>query len=207
MYADQPRSRIAREFFYILNSLKDHYKALLRMRDEDPVLLGRLLTLLAIYMLKEEGMKFFRRQDVIRETQLPRSSVYRIINEFVESGILEEKLGEYKCMSQTPEFIVNPDDLYGRPLAIVKEKDYAVEEQVREALRSFSAKIPEIIREELRKAPTAKVTLPLPSEAVDTEITPIPVPTKQIDLLDQVDDDDDEDVDKTLEEDMEDFLL
>lgn len=208
MYANKPKSRIAREFFYILNSLKDHYKSLLRMRDEDPVLIGRLLTLLSIYMLREEGLKTFRRQDVIRETQLPRSSVYKIIGEFTERGILEETLGEYKCLSHTPEFLLNPEELYGRPMEVVKDGNQIMEEQVREVLLSLRREIPAIIKAELSNITVTTPPITIPSdEAPLGTIRTVPKKIPKVkDLLDEVDEPED-DKKKDLEEEMEDLFL
>lgn len=137
MYADSPRSRITREFFYILNAMKDHYKALLRLGEDDPVRIGPILVLLAIYMLREEGKKYIRPLDIVHETQLPRSSIYRILNDMADEQILQNNLGEFMCLSRTPEFLLNPAELYGRPLATVKDKDYRTDEATQQAMQEM----------------------------------------------------------------------
>lgn len=137
MYADSPRSRITREFFYVLNAMKDHYKALLRLDKDDPVRIGPILVLLAIYMLREEGKKHIRPLDVVHETQLPRSSVYRILNDMADDQILQNNLGEFMCLSRTPDFLLNPTELYGRPLATVKDKDYRTDDATQQAMQEM----------------------------------------------------------------------
>lgn len=148
MYADSPRSRIGREFFYILNAMKDHYKALLRLSEDEPVRIGPILILLAIYMLREEGKKHIRPFDIIHETQLPRSSVYRILNDMADEQILQDNLGEFMCLSRTPDFLLNPTELYGRPLATVKDKDYRTEEEIHQAMETM---VHQKVSEELAK--------------------------------------------------------
>ena len=148
MYADNPRSRIAREYFYILNAMKDHYKALLRLSEDEPVRIGPILVLLAIYMLREEGKKYIRPLDIVHETQLPRSSVYRVLNDMADEQILQDHLGEFMCLSRTPDFLLNPTELYGRPLAVVKDKDYEAEEATRQAMETM---VQRAVSEELAK--------------------------------------------------------
>lgn len=148
MYADSPRSRINREFFYILNAMKDHYKALLRLNEDEPVRIGPILVLMSIYMLREEGKKHIRPLDVVHETQLPRSSVYRILNDMADEQILQNNLGEFMCLSHTPDFLLNPTELYGRPLAVVKDKDYRTEEATRQAMEVM---VQRAVSEELAK--------------------------------------------------------
>lgn len=148
MYADNPRSRINREFFYVLNAMKDHYKALLRLNEDEPVRIGPILVLMSIYMLREEGKKHIRPLDVVHETQLPRSSVYRILNDMADEQILQNDLGEFMCLSRTPDFLLNPTELYGRPLATVKDKDYRTEEETRQAMEVM---VQRAVSEELAK--------------------------------------------------------
>lgn len=148
MYANNPHSRITREFFYILNAMKDHYKALLRMSEDESVRIGPVLILLAIYMLREEGKKHIRPLDIVYETQLPRTSVYRILNEMADDQILQNNLGEFMCLSHTPDFLLNPTELYGKPLAIVKDKDYETEEKTKQAMELM---VQRAVSEELAK--------------------------------------------------------
>lgn len=148
MYADNPRSRIAREYFYILNAMKDHYKALLRLSEDEPVRIGPVLILLAIYMMREEGKKYIRPLDIVFETRLPRTSVYRILNDMADEQILQNNLGEFICLSRTPDFLLNPTELYGKPLAIVKDKDYRTEEEIHQAMETM---VQRAVSEELAK--------------------------------------------------------
>ncbi len=156
MYADSPRSRITREFFYILNAMKDHYKALLRLGEDEPVRIGPILVLLAIYMLREEGKKHIRPLDIVHETQLPRSSVYRILNDMADEQVLHNNLGEFMCLSHTPDFLINPNELYGKPLATVKDKDYRTEEATRQAMEEM---VQRAVSEEMSKQQSALPSL------------------------------------------------
>ncbi len=144
MYAHNPRSRIAREFFYILNALREHYKALLRLGENDTIRFTKLMTLLAIYMLREEGFKKFRPTLLFEQTEgvLPRSSVHKAVRMLYEEGILEEEYGDYTCLARTPDFLLNPEELYGKPLLKVKEKDYDLEQKVQEIVASMLKNLP-----------------------------------------------------------------
>ena len=154
MYTANQRSRIARETFWILKTLGEHFRALLRMEEGDTVRTNHILTLLAIYMLHEEGIKFFKPKDVVEATGLSRSSVYRALEWLFDRGVLEKEFGQYQCNARTPEFLINPEELYQRPIKVVQDKDYEHEEMVREALKEFQLKIPQIIQDTINQGTT-----------------------------------------------------
>lgn len=145
MYSANQRSRIARETFWILKALAEHFRALLRMEETDTVRTNHILTLLAIYMLHEEGIKFFKPKDVVEATGLSKSSVYRALEWLFDRGVLEREFGKYQCNSRTPDFLINPEELYQRPIKVVQDKNYEHEEMVAKALQEFQEKIPQII--------------------------------------------------------------
>ena len=151
MYSANQRSRIARETFWILKTLGEHFRVLLRMEEGDTVRTNHILTLLAIYMLQEEKIKFFKPKDVIEATGLSRSSVYRALEWLFDHGVLEKEFGQYQCNARTPDFLINPEELYQRPIKVVQDKDYGYEETVREALKEFQTKIPQIIKDTLNQ--------------------------------------------------------
>jgi len=226
MYSNSPRSRIAREFFYILNAMKDHYKALLRIPDTETSRVGPILVLLSIYMIREEGKKKFNPLDIVYETQLPRSSVYRILKEFTDAGILEKDSGEYICAARTPDFLSSPTDLYEKPLAVVKEKDYAAEEAIKIAMENMRIENQRMIQEEIAKvgqqvqpAQPATAYVPAPSDMGIQGIKDMPQPVqimpmapigfnkgKKKDLLDEDIEPLDEEEDN-IEAELDDFLL
>lgn len=226
MYADNPRSRITREFFYILNAMKDHYKALLRLGEDDPVRIGPILVLLAVYMLREEGKKHIRPLDIVHETQLPRSSIYRILNDMADEQILQNNLGEFMCLSRTPEFLLNPTELYGRPLATVKDKDYRTDEATQEAMqemvqRAVSEEFAKLHKpspvlapagigiggiEDMRKE--AEEIMPMSPIVMRTTTPPILTPQppkkkKKVEKLENID----MDMENTVEEELDDFFI
>lgn len=136
MYASNPKSRIAREFFYILNALRNHYRTLLRLDENETVRYTMIMVLLAVYMLREEGIKKFKSSLIVEQTKgvLPKSSVYKAVQRLFEEGILEEEYGDYVCLARTPEFLLNPEELYGQQLTKVKEKDYELEDKIRDIM-------------------------------------------------------------------------
>ena len=144
MYAHNPRSRIAREFFFILNALREHYRALMRLDETETIRFTKLMTLLAVYMIREEGFKKFTPTFLFEQTEgaLPRSSVHKAVKRLYEEGILEEEYGEYICLARTPNFLINPEELYGRPLTQVKDKDYDLEEKITEIVASMLKNLP-----------------------------------------------------------------
>lgn len=151
MFAHNPRSRIARELFWTLESMASNLRALLRLDESQSVRISHVLVLLSIYMLREEGMETFRKKIIADNIPLPKSTVYKIIDFFRDHGILKEEMGDFTCMTKTPVFLLNPDELYERPIETVGTKDYKAEELIAKAIGEFQKQIPMIIREELNQ--------------------------------------------------------
>lgn len=178
MYADQPRSRISRELFYILKSMGQHYKDIRKLDEKEKPKVGHILVLMSCYMLKEEGMEEFRPKDIVEASGLSQTSTYRLLKFFAEEGILTENFGAYTCNTQTPDFLTNPDELYQRPLATVRDKDYHTEKRIQEAMASFSDRFRveanHIVQTELGKL-LAGVGIPkeqVNKETTTTEVNP-----------------------------------
>ncbi len=142
MYASNPKSRIARENLYILKSIREHYLRLMNLDEDTTLRFGKLLVLMTIYMLREEGIEKFQPAIIAEQTQgvVARSSVYKYVKQLFEEGILEEEYGDYTCLARTPKFLLNPEELYGKPLTKVKEKDYALEEKIKQIVAEMMTK-------------------------------------------------------------------
>ena len=142
MYASNPKSRIARENLYILKSIRKHYLRLMSLDEDTTLRFGKLLVLMTIYMLREEGIEKLQPAMIAEHTQgvVARSSVYKYVKQLFEEGILEEEYGDYICLARTPKFLLNPEELYGKPLTKVQEKDYALEEKIKEIVAEMMVK-------------------------------------------------------------------
>lgn len=224
MFADNARSRIAREFFYTLNAMKDHYRALLHMDEDHPVSVGSMLVLMAIYMLREEGKKYIRPLDIVEHTMLPKSSVYRIMNDLTDADVLQNNVGEYICTARTPDFLLNPTELYSKPIAQVRETNYETQEKIEQAVAQMEAKTRKIISEEMnrqsiapqgyggiedmkqkaREMPMAPIVMRDQSAPVLGDANPF---KKKKDIPDPLDEDINEEDNNEIEEDMKDFFL
>lgn len=213
--------------------MKDHYKALLHIPNTETSRVGPILVLLSIYMIREENKKKFNPLDVVHETQLPRSSVYRILGEFVEAGILEKDSGEYICATRTPEFLTNPTSLYEKPFDMVKGKDYAAAEAIEIAMEKMKIENQRMIQEEIAKIQRIAIPQTAPQTFAPapsgmglgglSDMPPLTKPAqvmpmapigfqkgKKKDLLDEdIEplDEDEEEEENDIEEDLEDFLL
>ena len=224
MFADTPRSRIAREFFYTLNAMKDHYRALLHMEEDHPVSVGSMLVLMAIYMLREEGKKYIRPLDIVEHTMLPKSSVYRIMNDLTDAAVLQNNVGEYICAARTPDFLLNPTELYNKPITQVRETDYEAQEKIDRALEQMEQKTRKIILEEMSKQNTAPQGYggieDMKQQAKEMPMSPIIMRDQNIPPLgeanpfkkkkgvpDPLDEDINEEDNNEIEEDMKDFFL
>lgn len=186
MFADKIRSRVAREFFFILNAMTDHYRALTRMEDTESVRVGYILTLLAVYMIREETKGKFTRRHIVRETQLPRSSVYRIINEFVEEGILTETNGEFECNTHTPDFLINPENVYGRELDSVAPDEDDIREDLKREFQILQTRLLDHISTEFSRIRVAPITPGIHNEPFKDDS--VYTPKKPKDVLDEIDD-------------------
>jgi len=159
MYASNPKSRIARELLYILSAMREHYIALMRLNEDTAIRFSKLIVLLTIYMIREEGMNKFQPAIIAEHTKgvIPRSSVYKYIKQLFDEGILEEEYGDYTCLARTPKFLLNPEELYGKPLTKVKDKDYDLEDKIKQIVAEMMVKnapIPQQMFE--RPSPTGR---------------------------------------------------
>lgn len=151
LFSQNPRSRIPREFFWTLSALDKHYKTLLKKSENEPVRISHLLVMMAIYMLSEEK-EWFTAKEIFAETTLPRSTVFRLVNDLTLKGVLEKTGKSYRSNAKSPNFLINPEELYGKNLAKVEDRDYHVEELIKDVLQSeFRKQIPTIVREEIAK--------------------------------------------------------
>jgi len=166
--------------------MTDHYRALLRMDQDESVRVGHVLTLLAVYMVREEKTSKFSRIDIVRETKLPRSSVYRIINEFVEEGILTETNGEFECNTHTPDFLTNPEEFYGRELDTLTTDENDIIESMRREFQILSTRLENAIAAEISRLPQGNFTPGINPEG----FAPAPIKPKEKpkDILDEVED-------------------
>ena len=98
MFSDNSRSRIAREFFWILEACREHFRVLLKIDPSESIRISHLLVILSIYMLREEGMKEFRKMDIVKNTPLSKSTVYNAVDWLHERGVVTEQFGKYTCL-------------------------------------------------------------------------------------------------------------
>jgi len=137
VFSDNSRSRIAREFFWILEACREHFRVLLKIDPSESIRISHLLVILSIYMLREEGMKEFRKMDIVKNTPLSKSTVYNAVDWLHERGVVTEQFGKYTCLSRTPQFLTKPDELYSRPLTTAPTQETMNENQIRQIVQQM----------------------------------------------------------------------
>ena len=79
---------------------------------------------------------------------------YNSLNWLVGKNILEKQFKRYRLNARTPKFLLNPEDLYTKPLAIVKDMDYAMEAQISRFASNLMKELPGLVREEMKRIGT-----------------------------------------------------
>lgn len=142
------RSRIMRETLWVINNVRDHLDELIGLPDNKSVHITHVIALMGMYMLKEEGLEDVTPQQLIDECGMQRSSAYNSASWLADKGVVDVKYGRYTCLSKTPHFLVNPEELYLMPIKTVGDKNYSFENALSVAIGEFSKEIPRLIKEE-----------------------------------------------------------
>ena len=135
---------MAREFLWVIGETKKYLKTLLKLPKTELITPARTIIFLTVVTLHEEGITPFNVTDVMKHSGLSKSTVYRTLRFFTKKKVLNNIEATYTCNAKIPPFLLNPKDLYERPLEFKSNKgnkEYQQQIQIEEAVKNVLSNI------------------------------------------------------------------